>query len=226
MAKPPSAISTKRIQIDKAQANMVLIIAAASFIAIFSLVASRALLVKRGFQSRVIAEKETTLQTLKKNNEAVEQLKTSYKAFNSSSDNLLGGNPSGTGDRDGDNARLVLDALPATYDFPALASSMERIVGVSGGASLKSITGTDDQVAQSQQTDSSTAIEVPFDLAIDAKTDSYNRLLQSFSKSIRPMTIHSLKLTPDDKGEMTMAISGKTYYLPKKTLSIGQKEVR
>src|SRR5690606_27650185 len=110
------------------QGNMVIIIAVAAFITVFSLVSVRALLIKRSFQSRVVAEKEATLKTLKDNNAAAAELTNSFKAFNSTPDNLLGGTPGGTGDRDGDNAKLVLDALPGRYDFPALISSIEKMI--------------------------------------------------------------------------------------------------
>lgn len=225
MAKSKSGVSTKRIQIDKAKANMVLFVAVAAFITVFSLVSSKALFDKRSFQARVIGEKRATLDTLKANNDAAEKLITAYTAFNSTPDNLLGGVPNGSGDRDGTNAALILDALPARYDFPGLTSSIEKMIASQGG-SLETITGTDDEIAQAQSSDSSQPIEIPF--AIDAKSspDGIQNILRTFGRSIRPMVITRLHLSVEDGSTMRANISAKSYYQPQKTLEITTKEVR
>lgn len=220
-------ISTKRLQIDKARANVVMVIAIASFVAVFSLVSARALLTKRSFQNRVIDQKKITLQTLQANNAAAEQLVTSYKAFNETPDNLIGGNPKGTGDRDGENAKLVLDALPSEYDFPGLTSSIAKIVNGSRLGELDSFTGTDDEVAQSTQTDSTKPVEIPFSVSITTKEGAFGGILTAFNRSIRPMTIDKLSISSSGQaGELSLSIDGKTYYQPQKSLSITQKEVR
>lgn len=223
MAK--QAISTKRIQIDKAQANVVMFVAVAAFITVFSLVSSKALMGKRGFQNRVITEKEKTLKTLKSNNDAATKLVASFKTFNSGSDNLLGGNPTGTGDKDGDNAKLVLDALPSRYDFPGLTSSVAKMIEGKGG-SLEAISGTDDEVAQTSVTDSSKPVEMPFQVDAKSNADGVQGILQTFGKSIRPMTITKLTLSAQDNNSMTVSILAKSYYQPKKTLEIKTKEVK
>lgn len=224
MAKQP-AISTKRIQIDRAQANVVIFVAVAAFITVFSLVSSKALLSKRGFQNRVITEKEKTLKTLKSNNDAAAKLVASYKSFNGTTDNLLGGNPSGTGDKDGDNAKLVLDALPSRYDFPGLTSSIAKMITSKGGA-LQNITGTDDEVAQAGNTSSSAPVEMPFQVDAKSSPDGIQSILETFGKSIRPMTITKLTLSAEDSNSLRVSISAKSYYQPKKTLEIKTKEVR
>ena len=119
--------SAKHLQINKANSNMVIIIAVAAFVVVFSLVASRALLEKSSYQRRVIAAKQKASNQLKANVEASKSLQASYKTFVSNPNNIIGGNPSGSGDNDGDNAKITLDALPSQYDFPALTSSLEKI---------------------------------------------------------------------------------------------------
>lgn len=223
MARP--TISKKRIQIDKARANVVLFVALASFIAVFSLVSSKALLRKRSFEARVITEKEHTLKTLKDNNEAAKQLTTSYKAFNDTPDNLLGGNPSGTGDKDGQNAKLILDALPSQYDFPALTSSIEKMIKSQQG-SIEAISGTDDTVAQSTVTDSSKPVEIPFQVDAKSSPDGIKNILKTFDRSIRPMTITKITLSVEGQGALRASIFAKSYYQPAKVLQITDKEVR
>lgn len=218
------AISAKRIQIDKAKANVVIFVAAAAFITVFSLVSAKALLGKRSFVSRVVAEKEKTLKTLKSNNEAAAKLEASYKVFNETPNNLLGGNPTGTGDKDGENAVLILDALPGRYDFPALSSSIEKMVN-SQGSSIQSISGTDDEVAQSQSSDSSKPIEMSFDVSAKSSPQSIFNIIDTFGKSIRPINITKLSLTASEN-DLSATISAKSYYQPKKTIQITTKEIR
>jgi hypothetical protein len=228
MPKPTKskAVSTKRIQIDKSRSNLVIIIAIAAFLTVFSLVSVRALLVKRGFQGRVIAEKEATLKTLKDNNAAATELANSFKVFNETPDNLLGGNPTGTGDRDGDNAKLVLDALPGQYDFPALISSIEKMIQGNKNGTIESIIGNDDEVAQAQATNGEGPVEMPFQVTAKATPDGLQSILQTFSRSIRPMVITTLDISVDDTNALSVDITAKSYYQPKKTLTITTKEVR
>ncbi|MCA9330954.1 hypothetical protein KC957_02820 [Candidatus Saccharibacteria bacterium] len=223
--KSKQVISTKRLQIDKARANLVIFLAVAAFITVFSLMSARALWIKRGFERRVVAEKESTLKTLKDNNTAATELVTAYKAFNNTPDNLIGGSTTGKGDRDGDNAKLVLDALPGQYDFPGLASSIEKLVESDKIGSLESITGTDDEVAQSQST-STTPVEMPFEVSIKTSATGFNTVLDRFSQSIRPMVLTKVSIGVGGTNEIKLGVSGKSYYLPKKTLDITTKEVR
>ena len=126
MAK--TASFTKRALISKASSTMVVATAVAAFIFIFSAVASKALFSQAAYQNKVIAKKKQALATLKADISAVDNLNNSYKTFIGTPTNVLGGNPTGTGDQDGDNAKIVLDALPSKYDFPALTTSLEKLI--------------------------------------------------------------------------------------------------
>lgn len=223
MAK--QTISAKRLQIDRAKANVVVFVSVAAFVTVFSLVSSKALLGKRSFQARVITEKETTLNTLKSNNDAATKLVASYKTFNSAPDNLLGGNPSGSGDKDGENSKLILDSLPSRYDFPGLTSSVEKMI-TSQGSKIESISGTDDEIAQSAAEDSSKPVEMPFQVDAKNSPDGIQRILQTFGKSIRPMTITKLTFTVENSSSMRVSINAKSYYQPKKVLEIKTKVVQ
>ena len=146
----PRQFSTKRIAIDKAYATLVIAVAVAAFIIMFSLVASKALLGQRSYQAKVIHKKEIARDTLRDNILAAEQLNSSYQSFVNEPINAIGGNPKGDADRDGDNARIVLDALPSKYDFPALTSSLDQLLR-GNGLTVVSIDGKDDEVTQSRQ---------------------------------------------------------------------------
>ncbi len=215
--------SKKGIQIDKATATMVGIVAAASFVTVFSLVASRALLTRRAFQSRVISAKVLALNQLKENKIASGKLVEQYTNFVALDPNVLSGNPKGTGEKDGDNAKIILDSLPSKYDAPALISSLEKIT-----ATYKepSITSTDDEVHQAKaDVKKPVPIIMPFTINVTTDLVAGQKLLTTLESSIRPINITLLALSATDKA-VSLNISANTYYQPAKTLIIGSKEIR
>lgn len=216
-------VSLKRIQISKANTMMVVAIAASAFIVVFSLIAARSLWVKRGFQSRLINEKEVAVNQLEQNLATVDELVVAYKTFVDTPDNVIGGNPTGTGERDGDNAKIVLDALPSKYDFPALATSLEKILGTK--YKIGSISGTDDEIAQATTEAGSTPIDMPFELSATGNYKSIQELLSIFERSIRPIKISSLEVSGTNT-ELQVSVTAKTYYQPEKTLNIQKKVIK
>ena len=215
--------SSKWGQINKATAVMVGIIAGASFITVFSLVASNALMSKRSFQAKVIAAKVQARDQLAANIKAVDALAGQYTAFVETSENVLGGNPKGTGEKDGDNARIVLDALPSKYDFPALASSLEKLTS---SYKTSSITASDDELTQSKElVGTPQLVEMPFELSVSTDLQSGLNFITTLEKSIRPINIISLSISATEK-EISLGIKAKTYYQPAKTLTIGSKEIK
>jgi len=225
MAAPK--LSTKRIQINKAAATMVALIATASFLTVFSLVASRALLSQRGYNSRVIKEKEAARDQLRENLKELDKLVVEYRSFAEATENVLGGNPNGTGERDGDNARLVLDALPSKYDFPALTASLEKIL-VSGGYTIESIAGNDQELLQQQNQQAGSTpqpVEMPFQISISGNYAAIQSFISVLERSIRPFQLSTLNLDGAESN-MELSITAKTYYQPGKTLNITTKDVQ
>lgn len=217
--------STKRLAISKANATMVAFVAIAAFIAVFSIVACRALLQQRSYQSRVITGKETAKRQLKDNLKSVEALSIAYQEFVGSSTNVLGGNPAGSGDKDGDNAKLVLDALPSDYDFPALASSLEKIL-TDANYTIESISGTDDEVAQAGTAGPNPQpIPIPFEIAVSGNYESMQTLLSALERSIRPIQIQTMTFTGTDT-DISVSLTAQTFYQPAKNLNITSEVVK
>lgn len=224
MAK--TLFSTKRLQIDRANARIVAILAVAAILTTFSLVASRALLSQRAYQSRVITEKKKAAEQLKQNLGAVDSLKNSYAQFIGQAENIIGGNPAGKGDRDGDNAKIILDALPSKYDFPALTSSLEKIL-TDRNFMFQGISGVDEELEQAKKMEAkdSQPVEIPFQLSVQSNFDSFATLIRAFELSIRPMHITSLSFSGNDQST-TMQMNAKTYYQPAASLDITTKDVK
>lgn len=224
-------LSTKHLQITKAQKRTLVTIGVASFLTIFSLVASNALLGQLRYQNRVMAEKKQALTNLKDNIKVATALQESYKKFTDTNENIIGGNPKGNGDRDGDNAKIVLDALPSQYDFPALATSLEKLPSLSTAADknikVDNITGSDDEIAQSKSstTPKPQPVPIPFQLGVSGSYASMQGFIETLQRSIRPFTIQSMSLSGND-AQMKVTIKAETYYQPQKNLSVTTKVIK
>lgn len=218
-------ISTKHIQISKANTVITATVAIASFLTVASLVASWAMFQQRSYQSKVIAEKELAVKTLKANIEAVDTLNTSYQAFVGESTNIIGGNSLGSGERDGDNAKLVLDALPSSYDFPALATSIEKVL-TDSNFKIIDISGTDDELAQAvRETPTPEVIEIPFSFTVNGGYEAMHTLIASLERSIRPIKIVKLGFSADDAG-IELKVEAKTFYQSAKKFNVTKKDVQ
>lgn len=219
-------ISAKRIMIDKANARIVAYVSVAAFILVFSLVATKMLVGQAMYQNRVISKKRAAVNQLKADIAATDQLKTSYKGFTDTAQNVLGGNPDGTGKQDGDNAKIVLDALPSSYDFPGLTTSLETLLG-GQGVKIDSIAGTDDEVAQSanQSSVAPQPVAIPFSTSVEGDYTGIQNVISALEKSIRPMQIQTLNIT-GGQNKLTMNMSAQTYYQPAKSLNIKKEVVK
>ena len=219
--------STKRLAISKANAQMVIAVSVASFVTVFCLVASKAVWSQTRYQARVTSKSETAHQQLKKDLDAFNSLVHSYQAFDSADTNIIGGSATGTGNNDGDNAKIILDALPAKYDFPALTSSIEKILHA-GNFDVTSISGTDDQLNQQSNTSSPNPQAIPMPFAFTVNNSNYTavqQLIATLQLSIRPIQIDSINIT-GGASDMTLTVNAHTYYQPGKTLNITKQVVK
>lgn len=220
-------ISTKRLAISKANAQMVAIVGIAAFVTVFCLVASKTVFSQTRYQARVTTAKQKAHNQLQDNIQTYGKLATAYKAFDSAPTNIIGGTKNGTGDNDGSNSKIILDALPSSYDFPALTSSIEKILE-DNGLKVTSITGSDDQLNQQNNTSSPNPqpISMPFAFTVsNASYASIGQLLDRLQQSIRPIQVDSIDMS-GGINDMTMTVNAHTYYQPSKTVTITKKVVK
>ncbi len=222
-------LSIKHFEINKANNQLIVTVAVAVVISVFCLVSTKSLLNQSAYQRRVLAAKHTAADQLKANAAAAGQLLIQYQVFENNTPNIIGGqggsNP-GNGPSDGDNARIVLDALPSQYDFPALISSLEKILG-NEGVSLQGIGGTDAGQPATNVSGSSALVQpVPITFSIDASTNYTNskKMIQDFERSIRPVSVTNLQFS-GAQDNMHITINATTYYQPAKTFFVGSKEL-
>jgi Tfp pilus assembly protein PilO len=224
--KTHARISIKRLQIDKSQSTMLITAAIAAFVLSFALVGGKALVSQIAYQNKVISAKKEAVKQLRSNVQATASLESSYKAFVSTSQNVLGGNPQGSGQQDGDNAKIILDALPSKYDFPALTSSLEKIMA-GQNLTIESISGSDDEVNQAGNASSPSpeAVAMPFQLAATGSYQASQSLINALDKSIRPFQVQKLQISGGES-IMSIKVEAQTYYQPAKNFNITKKVVK
>ncbi|MDB5183065.1 MAG: hypothetical protein JWO47_849 [Candidatus Saccharibacteria bacterium] len=210
----------KRLLIDRTQAIMLGFVVGASVITMFSLVASKSYFTQANYLNKLAGKKEKAVKQLKSNKDAVSKLVASYKDFASKNPNLIGGANAGKDERDGDNGRLVLDALPSKYDFPALATSLEKLLN---GYTINTISGSDDSTNQTDT--AATPVAIPFTLDVTSDYAGIQKLSSTFEKSIRPFQILSIKLNGTN-AILQSTITAQTFYQPEKNLKIGSEVVK
>ncbi|TAH34184.1 hypothetical protein EYC59_03455 [Candidatus Saccharibacteria bacterium] len=224
----------KRALISQANTTVVVVTSIAAFVLIFCAVATKTLASQAAYQNRVITKKREAVKQLQADIQAVGQLKTSYKAFTTTSRNVIGGNTVGAGSadcngskKDGNNATIILDALPSTYDFGAFNTSLEKLLSCQQ-LTIGSIVATDESLSQANASTSSTPkpIELTFSVSVQGPYANIQGLISAFERSIRPVQIKSVQLTTGGDGSLSLNLTAKTYYQPGKSLNISQQVVK
>lgn len=235
--------SFKKIQIDKANRVMVLVMAGASFLTIFALMSSYTLFNQLTYQGRVINAKQAAVNRLKQDSNIAQQLVSSYASFVNQPRNLIGGNPSGNSPSSGDNAKIVLDALPAQYDYPALTSSVQYLLD-QAQLNIDSMSGTDQAATIASGSNNSTssptssaitnsssssvpgtAVAMPFQFSADGPYANIQSLFSLFEKSIRPLPFQTLTIS-GDQSDLKVDATAQSYYQPQKTFNITTETIK
>lgn len=221
--------SAKSLQVDKNQSTILAVVVMATIISVFCLTSSKVLLNKALYQRRVINARNASAKQLDQDIKNASTLSDQYKVFlGSDGENIIGGS-STAGDNasppNGDNGKIVLDALPTKYDFPALLTSLSSLMA-NDGVGAQSIGGTD----QSPTVDSSPSYQpqvANIDVTVSGAS-TYNgakKVLTDLERSIRPFDVTHLTLTGNESN-LTLSLNITTYYQPAKTLSIPSKEIK
>jgi hypothetical protein len=218
--------SIKRNLIAKSNTTIVAVTSGACFVVVFCAVASVSLLNQLSYQNRIIGADKTALKQLKDDIVATKSLESSYNAFTGTPTNIIGGNPSGTGSQDGSNVKIVLDALPSKYDYPALATSLENIL-INQTVKIQSITGVDDAANQSNNQTSPSPIPqpMPFQIIVQGDYGSIQNVVKALERSIRPFQVQSMELS-GDQNQLVLTVNAQTYYQPAKNLNIKTKVIQ
>jgi hypothetical protein len=222
-------LNTKRIQIDKAQSTILATVVVATILSVFCLTSSKVLLGQALYQRRVINAREASAKQLDTDVKDANTLTGQYNVFlGSDSENIIGGRSDAGNSAvppDGDNGQIVLDALPTTYDFPALLTSLSKILS-SDGVGAQSIGGSD-QAGTVDSTPTYNPQPANIDLTLSGASTytGAKKLLTDLERSIRPFDVTHLTLGGNESN-LVISLNLTTHYQPAKTLTIPSKEIK
>lgn len=219
-------VSTKRLAISKANTQMIIIASIAAFVSVFCIVASNYLYNLQSYQSGVITSDKKADQQLTYDVASESSLIKAYQQFVDQPQTVTGvatyTNNSGIVYN---NATVILDALPSRYDFPALASSIAKLLN-QGNFNASSIGGTDESasMAVNNASPNPQPVAMPFSFVISGTNYvAVQSLFTELQHSIRPLQIDNLTLSGSD-ANLNVTINAHTYYQPQKVFTI-QKEI-
>jgi hypothetical protein len=217
-------ISTKQIKIDKDNRNIIIVLAITSFIIVFTIVATKSLIVIYNYQNRVSSAIQTSLTQVTVDQSNINTLETSYKDFVSKPTNIIGGLSSGIGVNQGNNQKIIQDALPATYDGTEEVLSINNLfvgngiktdgVSVTGGSVTAPASGGSAASTVSPVTTASTASLVPVQVAgsFSGSENDLNAFITKIQNCVRPFQINSITVS-GTSGNLKMDMQLTTYYL-------------
>jgi len=219
----------KKADMDKNQTRLIMTVGIATVITIFCLVSTKALLAQASYHRSELAAKRAVIKQLKSNIDTAATLQTQYQAFNSVNPNFIGGKnvtEPNASPPDGDNARLVLNALPSKYDFPALISSVSKILSGAGmaspGIAASDMSATTDSTARVNPT----PVEITLSLNGVTTYGGAQNLIRDLEGSIRPFNVTTLEFG-GSSASISLSAGLSTYFQPAKALGSGStKEVK
>lgn len=219
-------VSIKHAKLDKDQSTMLAVIVLSVVITIFALFATKAMISKGIYQRRGLHATRAVAAQLKANYASAQTLFTQYKVFVDQNPNVLGGSTTGTGNLDGDNPRIVLDSLPSTYDAPALASSLEKVL-LGRSVSISSISVTDDPTTNSDEAQAKPKTKT-ITFSFEGTTNYANgpQLMLDFERSIRAFDVNTLEISGTDNA-LRIQAGITTNFQPAKSLDLtATKEIK
>jgi hypothetical protein len=218
------------LKVDKDELKSWLLFGLVVLFGAFCLYSSKTLLSKALYQQKVVSASNKAVKQLDANLTGAAQLSSQYKGLfeNDSPINVLGGkNDSSAGavPPNVDNARIALDALPITYDYPALIASLTKIL-TDNGISAPTITGTDaTATTPSDPSASPQPVMITVSISGSGSSSSVQNVLNSLEKSIRPFDVTSLQLSGSGS-QLDLTASLNSYFQPAKTLGITRGSIR
>ena len=215
----------KRQQIYKSGRTMFAWVAGASVIAGFAVVVAGLLIQRIVFESKVVVEKQNTVNTLQANNKAVDKLRDEIRVLNT--------NAALSSVKLNDNEeplRVILDALPADNNALALGASVQSLVARTSDVKLESFQVGEDVATSDDTAKLGSSVkgvqQIPFTMSISAANpDALRDVLKNLEKSIRVIDIDAMTIEQGDS-RVVMTVNGHGYYLPAKTIQLTKKEVK
>lgn len=203
------SIESKRQKISQANSTVFIAVTISSILVMFSLISIRFLWQKKSYNDRVIGAKNSAKTQIETNSENLDKLASQFPELQKRATN---------------NDKTILHALPPTYDYAALVTSMEFLAQQSG-VKLASGIGEDESASAVQSQNTSVPIEIKLNLTASGSYEGIVRYVNNLEKSIRPIIISSIDFSGNNS-ELQASISAKTYYQPARTLDANKEAIK
>jgi Tfp pilus assembly protein PilO len=201
--------TSKRDQVNRAGSTVFIVVAIASVVVMFSLISMRFLWEKKSYNDRVIKAKTKARDDIATNLENLDKLSEQFPELNSSETT---------------NSKTILHALPPTYDYAALASSIDYLATLSGVQSNTSI-GEDISASAVASAPVSQPVDLPITMQVSGTYENIRQYVINLERSIRPITINLVTYSGDNSS-LQATIQATTYYQPARSLDVLRSAVR
>lgn len=203
-----TAGNTKRAHIGKSNNVIFISVIIASMVVTISLVSLSFLFKQYQYNQKVINAENKTVKTLESNLVSVENLKTTRSSLNTSSM----------------SEQRILNAMPVSFDYPALASAMDKLASDSK-VNLQGSIGSDTSVSSQPPSNNPQSVQIPLTLQVSGNYSNIKKYIKNLELSIRPISVQSITLSGTNS-TMQANIVAVTYYQPSKVLSTGIMETK
>jgi Tfp pilus assembly protein PilO len=200
--------NTKRAHIEQSNHIVFIAVTVAAVVVVIALVVLNFLWKQEVYNRHILAAKNKTATTLQQNISNVKNLEGTLSSLNVS---------------DVDQQK-ILDALPASYDYPALASEFDNLANYSG-VSLQGSIGQDQSASAIAPSSNPSPVPIALTLNVNGSYKSVQDFIKNLELSTRPVVIQSVQLTGTNNN-LQAQITANTYYQPTKTLELGKETVK
>ena len=204
-----NSITDKREKISQANSTVFIAVAIAAVVTMFSLMSLRFLWMKTAYNDRVISAKQTARSAIESNLQSLDSLNSQFPELK---------------DRASNNSKTILHALPPSYDYAALVTSMEYLAKTSGVRLVGGV-GQDLSASVIKEQSTSQPQEIPLNISVEGSYEGIVRYIEALERNIRPIIVTNISLNGNNTS-LQATLQAKTYYQPARTLDVANEEVQ
>lgn len=220
----------KRQQISGTRKQVFIWVAAASAAVVICIIVGINLIQRISYQTKVNGELGKTAETLKNSANSIDELISNVNNLRTNRQLTL------TNLKSDDSTvfQVVIDALPTEADAVDFSTSLQNEILSRSGLTIDSIavdaplsttsSSADDSSSNSGSVDFPVAQAISFNVSVIGSYNSIQETIENMQRSIRPITIDSIRLEGTDDN-LTADIQATTYYSPSVNYTTGTKEV-
>ena len=205
--------TVNELKMKKLKQWMLIAVVIAAIVVSFSMVFIKFLFDLWVYNNNVQAAQRTTQETLEFNLEAYEGLFEDFQVLEEAQ-----GTPRSP------DADIVFDSLPTNYDYPALASSIQKLAS-SSGVTLRDFRGVDEEGAVPGPSFSPEPHTIEFGVELSGSYEDIQVFINALDLSIRPFHIELIELRGSEDA-LRADINIRTYFQPTQNLDYPERTIQ